>query len=114
MKTPVNSIMIPERFVAVCADWYGGSDCMLYAIASTGGLTTGTIRPAGCSDEEWYYTLWRDLFVDVHCAVRAASAVCADGDEDHADHAALNNFENWVGCMVTQLCDEYGLADWDG
>ena len=111
---PIRTIVIPSRFVDLCNDWHDGPGCMLYAIASTGDLAIGTMRPEGCNANQWHYTLWRNLFVDVHCAVRAARTVCADGDEDHADHAALNNFENWVGCMVTQLCDEYGLADWDG
>jgi len=102
--TPVNSIVIPERFVAVCADWHGGQGCMLYAIASTGGLTTGTIRPAGCSDMEWYYTLWCDLAFDVGFAVRAAHTVCGDLSD-------LNDFEDWVDAIVDRLTEEYGIND---
>ncbi len=101
MKTPVNSIVIPERFVAVCADWHSGSGCVLYAIASTGGLTTGTIRPAGCNDEEWYLSLWRDLAVDLGYIGLLGRAVLDD----------LNDFEDWVDAIVDRLTEEYGIDD---
>ncbi len=106
----MRTIEIPEGYVDLCNDWSRSANCMLYAVASTGGLTIGTMRPEGCDDNQWHYTIWRDLSVEVHCAVRAASK----GHEDHEDRAALVEFEVWVDCMVDQLCEEYGLADWDG
>jgi len=41
----MKTIVIPERFVDLCCDWHGGTDCMLYAVASTGTLIIGSIRP---------------------------------------------------------------------
>jgi hypothetical protein len=111
--TPVNSIVIPERFVRVCANWYGGIDDKLYAVSSTGNLTTGTIRPRHCnSNEKWYFTIWGDLAVDVAIAARAAS-MGLNGPSDAADHAVLVEFEAWADCIVEQLLDEYDLEDWD-
>jgi len=132
-KIPVDSIEIPERFVAVAGGWYNGMGCMLYAVSSTGGLTIGTIRPRGCdTDEKWYYSIWRDLSVDVMSARRAAESACNDYDEDYddcsefdelradyeaqlrADYEALRDFEDWVDEQCERLCKSYGLEDWDG
>jgi hypothetical protein len=107
-KIPVNSIKIPVAYQRLCADWAGGQGCLLYAVSSTGGLTTGTIRPAGCegAEEKWYLTIWRELSVDVW------GAVCDAKDTDHADFADLSRFEDWVDERVSDLEDSYDLADW--
>jgi hypothetical protein len=107
---PVNSIEIPERFVMVACDWNGGLDCMLYAVASTGGLTTGTIRPTDdegrpVSDERWYCNLWWDLSADIAYARRACKrSIKACPDDDDVDYpaelAVLNDFEEWVDEVV--------------
>ncbi|MHC4301004.1 MAG: hypothetical protein ACYS7Y_27330 [Planctomycetota bacterium] len=112
-KTPVNSIVIPYRFVEVSQGWYSGIDDMLYAVSSTGNLTTGTIRPRGCdSDEKWYFTIWCDLATDVGIAANAASKGY-NGPSDAADFEVLSEFEAWADCIVERLLDEYGLEDWD-
>ena len=115
MKTPVNSIVIPARFVHACVGWEGGGDCMLRAVTSTGNLTTGTIEPAGCDgdEEKWYLQIWRELSVDLGRTVRMA---CEESLDDDAA-AALNDlgdFETWVDeTVIPRLEEEYGLADWD-
>lgn len=39
---------------ALARDWHGGQASMLYAVASTGGLSRGTIMPMSVdTDEEW-------------------------------------------------------------
>ena len=109
---PVNSIEIPDRFVAIAAEWHSGQDCMLYAVCSTGGLTIGTHCPIYDSSDEndcerkWYLTIWRDLSVDVGRARRAAE----NGGYDDAD--ILGEFESWVGDVCLRLADSYGLEDW--
>ena len=37
----VRSVSVPDEIRAVAADWHGGQASMLYAVASTGGLTPG-------------------------------------------------------------------------
>jgi hypothetical protein len=112
-KTPVNSIVIPARFVRACEGWHSGISDKLYAVSSTGNLTTGIIRPRGCdSDEKWYFTIWLDLSTDIGLAARAARQGL-NGPSDAADHAVLVEFEAWADCIVEQLLDEYGLEDWD-
>lgn len=43
-----------EAEVTLASEWHGGQASMLYAVASTGALSLGTRRPAGCdTDAEW-------------------------------------------------------------
>lgn len=114
--TPVNSIELPARFVELCCDWYDGSGSMLYAVASTGGLTTGTICPVTDYDDrdrKWYYQLWVDLSVDVMYARRAAQKASLD-NADHDDYLDLVDFEDYADSVVERLCEEYGLDDYEG
>lgn len=120
-KTLVNSIEIPRDYITLCKAWHGCINCKLYAVCSTGGLTTGTIRPAGCgSDEKWYLHIWRDLAADVWsavCAARKGLNACddgGDGDGHDADYPALIEFETWTDCIVERLEREYDLEDWEG
>ncbi len=106
--TPINSITIPAEYVDACDGWYSGIGDLLYAVCSTGGLTTGTNRPLGCeTDEQWYLTLWRNLSVDIMSA-RQASAEAAIG-EGGEDHIVLGEFEDWVDAICHRLAEEYGL-----
>lgn len=111
-KIPVNSIEIPERYQRLCKDWHSGINCMLYAIASTGGLTIGTTCPyAACADDEdwqekWYYIIWCSLACD---AGHARKSGCLS---NHEDCDALLEFEEWVDDQVIRLCQSYRLEDW--
>ncbi len=112
MKTKVNSIVVPARFIHLCTAWHGGQDCMLYAICSTGNLMTGwrlaKRLSAGCdTDEQWYLHLWRRLADDVYHLVKGC-------DSHGADYRQLSEFEEWVDHIVKRLETEYGLVDWDG
>ena len=92
---PVNSIEIPERFVQLAGDWYNGMNDMLYAVSSTGGLTTGTTCPitdyddGADRDRKWYLALWNDLAVDLASAARACRKqlyeLKASGDWEDCD-----------------------------
>jgi hypothetical protein len=113
----INHIEMPWEYSEICNGWYGGQGCMLYAVCSTGGLTTGTIRPRrdddGCpmSDEEWYYSLWVELSGDVAYAARAAEAG-HNGDSDIEDAATLREFEDWIdNTVLPRLEAEYGFDD---
>lgn len=60
----------------LAVDWHGGQTSALYAIASTGGLTRGTVRPSYPEDSEpGHPPAWRkatddewdaDLLGDLH------------------------------------------------
>ncbi len=105
--TPVDSIVIPDRFMRVCANWHNGINCMLYAVSSTGNLTTGTIRPDDCdTDEQWYLTLWNELSVAIGYARRAAI------EDKSEDVGIFDEFEGWVDAICDRLTREYGLDDW--
>ena len=122
--TPINSIEIPRDYIALCEAWHGNIDCLLYAVCSTKGLTTGTHRPTVCdgSDEKWYLHLWRGLSADVGGAVHAAEkgfnieedGTGSDGERHDADYPALVQFEDWTDCIVERLEREYDLANWEG
>lgn len=100
-KIPVNSIVIPESFVDLCKVWAGGDDCLLYAIASTGNLTTGTLRLGDYyCDEQCYYALWLDFLTNVVSVRKLAG-------EDHADHIDLVKFEWWVDKQCERLNESY-------
>lgn len=112
--TPVDSIEIPEKYIAVCADWHGGVDDPLYAVCSTGGLTTGTNRPTRCdSDEKWYLMLWRGLSVNVMRARMFAQTAESEGWDGGADFYILSEFEDWADSVCEDLSKEYGLEDWE-
>lgn len=124
MKTPVDSIVIPDRFVEVASRWYSGQSGMLYAVCSTGGLTIGSIRPRGCTDEQWYYTIWRELSVDIMYARREAEKACNEYDGSYGygdfeerdlidDCETLREFEDWTDSIVAKLAHEYELEDWE-
>lgn len=101
MKIPINSILIPRRFVTLCEDWHDGVRCTLYAISTTGDLTIGTHPPRGCDTaEQAYLSLWRDLAYDASCMV-------------HTSDETLAEFEVWVDEQVDRLEESYGLADWE-
>jgi hypothetical protein len=111
-RIPVDSIVVPDRFVDLCQGWAGGMNCMLRAISSTGGLTIGTIRPIGCdSDDQHYYSIWLDLSGDVGYVVKQARK--GNGYSDDDEVRDLIDFEDWVDEQCDRLCESYGLEDWD-
>jgi hypothetical protein len=127
-KIPVNSIVIPEEFVRVSSRWYSCMDDLLYAVSSTGGLTTGTNCPVTDYDayedkmQKWYYSIWLELSVDVGYAVSAAEHAYKSA-VDYEDHEAesykedwitLSEFEAWVDEQIDRLALSYGLSDWEG
>jgi hypothetical protein len=129
-RVVVNSIEIPPTFVGVAGDWYGGQGCMLYAVCSTGGLTTGTNCPVldytddADRDQKWYYSIWCDLSADVgsaECAARKAVETwegdynCDEYEELVSNCRDLQDFEDWVdNTVLPMLAAGYpALEDWD-
>jgi len=100
-------IEIPGWVDELCCNWYGGQDCMLYAVCSTGGLTLGNRRPLGCdTDEKWHLTIWRGFSADMGYAARCArKGGCEDAD-------LLADAELWIESVCALLEREYDLAEW--
>jgi hypothetical protein len=113
MTTKIDSIGIPVEFVQLCRKWYDGQGDMMYAVMSTGGLATGSVRPysndakRSLSDEEWYVSLWHSLAHDVRQAVKSAS------NTDHYDAVELRRFERFCELTAAKLMDEYHMEDSD-
>lgn len=106
-EIPVNSIEIPGWIVELCKGWHGGLRDMLYAVASTGGLTLGKIYEA-CDNErrkEAYHAIWRDFSYDMDYAARIAHRVAHNDAED------LALASEWVDTIVDELYTVYGLED---
>jgi hypothetical protein len=102
---PVDSIKIPAWIQDLCSEWYSGANCMLYAVASTGGLTIGNRRPRGCdTPQKWYLSIWYDFSVDLGYARRAA---------DGGEAALLERAEEWADDVCERLAASYGLEDWE-
>ena len=106
--TAIDSIEIPAEFVALAEQWHSGQGDLLYAVASTGGLTLGNRRPLGCeTDEQWYLQLWREL----SCVVTVACRAAAKSNDEQLP--ALLAFDEFVEQTAERLAEEYGLADWE-
>ena len=121
---PLDSIEIPPEYIALCADWHSGQDCMLYAVASTGGLTMGSIRPYDdglpLSDEEWYLSIWNSLSTDIAYCVRQAKKTREQFAENEAaeewaetcsDVDDLSSFERFADDICEKLAKSYGLDE---
>jgi len=112
MTTAPDSIQIPEEFVEIASQWHSGQADTLYAVASTGNLTLGNRRPAGCdTDEKWYLQLWRELDSDLSATLRhfrnKPNAFYGD------DMELLEDFAEYVETTLANLTAEYGLQDWE-
>ena len=101
----VDSIEIPEEFLALCEEWHGGQSSMLYAISSTGHLKTGMIKPSWAeTDEEWYLGLWNKLFMEIHNDIKAAR----EYEPDDVD--ALLRFGGFVNQKILEMEADFGIT----
>jgi len=118
MKTYVDSIKIPAKFVELAEGWYSGVGDLLYAVASTKGLTRGSTCPVELChlphgderDKRWYLKLWTELSHDVRVAWLCAEQ--SDNAEHVADAKPLAAFEKWVDKVVEELSKAYGFDHW--
>ena len=71
-------LKIPPEYIDLCNHWYSGQGDMMYAVASTGSLSLGSICPVYDYDDKadrdlkWYYTLCLDLSTSILHARRSA------------------------------------------
>lgn len=61
--------------------WHGGQSSMLYAIASTGALSRGTIRPTDEDDKPMSDAAWLAYLADKLETEASKCARFADGDD---------------------------------
>ena len=113
MTTQINSIEIPQQYFDLCNGWYDGQGSMLYAIASTGNLTLGSIRPRVydsdryMTDEEWYWSLFSDLGAELRQIIRNIEK--QDKENEVEDYEELKNFLDWAEEISDGLAEEYGI-----
>lgn len=48
----------------LCQNWHGGQSSMMYAVASTGDLTTGSVRPSTYDEYSHGLPVWRPMTDD--------------------------------------------------
>lgn len=74
-----DTIKVPSEYVELASQWYSGQGDMLYAIASTGTIATGTIRPWNddenryMDDAEWIHSLVSSAECDIRYALNSAN-----------------------------------------
>lgn len=67
---------MPSKYIRLASIWHSGQDDLLYAIASSGGLKRGTMRPINedtglpCNNLEWKLQLYNGLTSDIRYAMR--------------------------------------------
>lgn len=95
---PESGEIIPEPFITFASEYHDGVGSMLYAVASTGGVSLGTRRPwidnqtRPMTDEEWDLSLWKSLSYDVSAAIRVAKK----WNHTRDDIATGERFEKYV------------------
>lgn len=107
--TDLIEIDFPTEHVQTCADWHSGLSCMLYAVASTGNVSLGTIRPrkedgTRMSDREWQVHLWDCLSCDAWAALRNL-------DENSPERDRLEALESFADETAEKLRTAYNLQE---
>jgi hypothetical protein len=100
-------VTVPTGFVRLASEWHAGQSSMLYAVASTGGLNPGSIRPSDddgnpMSDGEWHVMLWDDLESEIRACIRSAT-------DDARELARLDRFLAAAERTTAELRDRYGI-----
>jgi hypothetical protein len=95
-KIPVNSIEIPARFVEIAKDWHDGQGDMMYAVASTGGVTARDCTEA--------------TYLDIWTALAASVSYCVTyGQPREPGFVSMLDFETFALDVVARLSESYGI-----
>jgi hypothetical protein len=87
---------IPQKYVKLCSEWYDGQYCLFYAVASSGGLKIGTIRPIcdesgiPLSNKQWLTMLYNDLLCEINFILRILRK-----NEFNKNKLAIHQFERF-------------------
>ena len=127
MTIAINSIEIPQKYFDICEDWkdfytHDGQDSMLYAIASTGNLTLGNLRPnvfvnqnlpffqQPMTDKEWYWSLFDDLEHELRNILLNYSRYTTNPYyNEEKEYQKLVDFLHWTIDIVSKLESEYKI-----
>lgn len=118
-ETILDSVQVPDEFVDLCSRWYDGSGSMMYAVASTGNLSRGSIRPLvdaeddhqddygrwhcvyrQATDLEWYRSLFSDLGSEVRWCIRALESGKPGLDDDIDE---FRRFDAWLDDVLSRI-----------
>jgi len=126
-ETILDSVQVPDEFVELCGNWYDGSGSMMYAIASTGNLSRGSIRPTeddgywqeyprqyNCvwrelTDLEWYRSLFSDLSSEIARDIRQSEK--SSFPDIIADCEDLRRFDAWCDRIIDAIDAEIELTE---
>lgn len=105
----IQETQVPAGLVAFASQWYDGSDSMLYAIASTGNLTIGSVRPYHVlTDQEWHVYLFDALDLELAHLLRHMKR---NGSNSFCDLKKAELFQSWAEKKADELREAYGLND---
>lgn len=120
-QSVLDSIQVPHEFVELCSRWYDGAGSMMHAIASTGNLSRGSIRPteqegfwetptryiSSCrelTDLEWHRSLFSQLSSEIACSIESAEK--SDDLDVASDIGELHNFDAWADRIIDAIDSE--------
>jgi len=112
---------LPPGTIELATDWHGGQSSTLYAILSTGDLTTGTVRPSTwdeeanglpvrrpVTDDEWRADLAGDLWQecsDIFRILQRHPDLREETDETALTelyNLAEHSFDHWTGAAGSE------------
>lgn len=114
---------MPYKFVRLSSEWHSGQSDLLYAIASSGGLKRGTMRPINedtgmpCNNLEWKLQLFFGLRSDISYHIRQFAAN-PDSKLSQKWLPRFQQFLDWtdrqIARMETKLEKSSGMASDSG
>ena len=117
--THLEVIQVPEIYQHLCADWHSGGNTMMYAVASTGGLTIGNRRPTSevtrepLTDQQWHLSLFYELRAEIEDCEQSLLGDDAFARQYPGELVGLQCFHAWCKRAIEQLTESYGLEDMD-
>lgn len=94
---------IPTHFVKLAERWHDGQSSMFYAIASSGRLARGSVRPFGedrpMTNHEWMHSLLEKLSREINTCLEYTS----DDPKQAWDHALFLRFGNACNHAMEKL-----------
>lgn len=112
MADELVDVQVPAEFVKLCrSGWSGALDSMTYAIASTGNLSLGSVRPRHFDTrQEWHAGLFSNLEFELADVLAWYEA----HDPQESELPTLRRFAAWARQTAAALHKAYGMEDADG
>ena len=99
---------MPHKFIRLSSQWYCGQSDTFYAIASSGGLKRGTIRPLNddtgmpCNNLEWKLQLYLGLRSDIRAPMRQLERQ-PDSKLSQKWLSRFQEFLDWTDRQITRM-----------